>query len=611
MCLARDQEVKTATKTAEPLIDIKVEMPPSGSKGPVTKTRWVPVFKGLGGATLAYVLGFVGLAFAAAVRLDDDLANGLFKAAIVVVMLLWTWLYFVVVKWLIQQEHPQSAASTMAYDCDLIEVPTKGGEGKSAVVVGGGISGLATAQYLLRSGFSKVVLLEGRDHMGGNNEPYFDPSNNDEHATTCVFTSPSQQPHYAELCRQLNVEQTSHELLTVDGHVILGGKSIPLKMGGKDVFWSTVKQTMCGIPFSDLYNGLKIFCLLYWSYQLAPESSLSVNELLGEKLANSDVFRDFYMGWVGVNVWCRFNDLQNFPAHAFATFIFEYACPLKHRDQLSTLDACVLDGRLLAALEAANAKTNLSKAATAQLYEQHLNTEVVAIRKNAATGKKHVLAKRREPVKPLPGAAKAKTLDSLGYEKAAYWSGNSTPDVGCTPPTKSEHAGEEKAADECDVVTYECDVVILATQPGPAVAILNRSAAAATDAESKAGLASPAIPSSLPGELSKCCAREIEPLRTHRLACAATLRFTRVLTMIVSACPVLASCPQVVGDGVLHIRAHRRRACQGRGVGARDAGQRDERRAVPALCDPATRGRQDGQVLDLVRLRPIACQGLC
>ena len=48
-----------------------------------------------------------------------------------------------------------------------------------------------------------------------------------------------------------------------------------------------------------------------------------MTQLLGPRLASTAVFRDFYMGWVGVNVWCRFHDLDGFPAHAFATFVFE------------------------------------------------------------------------------------------------------------------------------------------------------------------------------------------------------------------------------------------------------------------------------------------------
>ena len=492
-CALFPEWVKAEIKAMSALSDIKIESP-SGSK--IVKKMWVPVSKGLGGASLACVLGELGLAYTLTVRLEEDI---LFKAASVIAMLLLAWLYFMVVKWLVNQEHPQSAAATMAFDSHLIEVPTIGGEGKSAVVVGGGISGLSTAQYLLRSGFSKVVVLEGRDHTGGNNEPYLDPSNNDEHATTCVFTSPSQQPHYAELCRQLSVEQTSHELLTVEGHIILGGKSIPLKMGGRNVFSSTLKQTLWLVPLSELWMGVKIYALLLYSYQLCPESSTSVNELLGERLSKSNVFRDFFMGWVGVNVWCRFNDLDSFPAHAFATFIFEYACPLKSRDTQSTLDACVLDGRLLWALEKDNAKVNMSEV---QTYEQHVNTEVVRVRKHAVSGTKHVFAKRRLAPKPRSGVAKAMGLDTLGYETSGYWSGTSTPDIGSTPTTSGDKVAEESADDE--LISFECDVVILATQPGPGLAIINASAEATTEAESKANLVCPAIPSSLPSQLSKC-----------------------------------------------------------------------------------------------------------
>ena len=126
-------------------------------------------------------------------------------------------------------EHPTSAAATMNEDGCTLDVPTTGGEGKSAVVVGGGISGLTSAHYLLRACY-KVVLLEGRESVGGNNEPYIDGANQ-EHATTCVFTQPSQQPHYAELCRNFGVAQVSHSMENVEGVVILDGRPIPVRMG--------------------------------------------------------------------------------------------------------------------------------------------------------------------------------------------------------------------------------------------------------------------------------------------------------------------------------------------------------------------------------------------
>mgnify|MGYP003321830695 FL=1 len=60
---------------------------------------------------------------------------------------------------LITFEHPKSTSKIMADDAILIDMPISGGEGKSVVVVGGGISGLSAAKFLIQAGCD-VTLLE-------------------------------------------------------------------------------------------------------------------------------------------------------------------------------------------------------------------------------------------------------------------------------------------------------------------------------------------------------------------------------------------------------------------------------------------------------------------
>ena len=94
---------------------------------------------------------------------------------------------------LIKFEHPKSTSRIMADDAILIDMPLSGGEGKSVVVVGGGISGLSAAKFLIQAGCD-VTLLERNPIVGGNNTPYLE--NGEHHATTVIVTLPAQQPHY-------------------------------------------------------------------------------------------------------------------------------------------------------------------------------------------------------------------------------------------------------------------------------------------------------------------------------------------------------------------------------------------------------------------------------
>ena len=84
----------------------------------------------------------------------------------------WLWVigYFISISMLFRQEHPKSTARNMAEDALHLEMPDHGGDGKSVIVVGGGISGLTAAKYLLKAG-CKVKLVEERPIVAGITTP--------------------------------------------------------------------------------------------------------------------------------------------------------------------------------------------------------------------------------------------------------------------------------------------------------------------------------------------------------------------------------------------------------------------------------------------------------
>jgi len=273
---------------------------------------------------------------------------------------------------LLKLDHPKSTARIMAEDALLIDMPKAGGEGKSVVVVGGGISGLSAAKYLLQAG-CEVTLLEQREIVGGNNEPYLE--NDTHHATTVIITLPAQQPHYLHLCREYGIEQTPHDFEDLKGSIIFEDRELKTKMGSG--IWSFLKFIYREATFQELFDGFIIFYKLYRQFKFRPESAKSVADVLGKRLANSTVFTHFYMPWVGINTWCRFEDLERQPAHVFAAFIFEYALTLKIRDKTAKYKEdywCVLDGRLIHKLRDS---LLLSKS-----YTQHLSTAVTGIVRN-------------------------------------------------------------------------------------------------------------------------------------------------------------------------------------------------------------------------------------
>ena len=271
------------------------------------------------------------------------------------------------------REHPQSTSREMAEDAKPLEMPTEGGEGKSIVVIGGGISGLTTAKYLLQAGY-KVNLIEQRSRVGGNNNPYLE--NGNHYATTVIVTFPVQQPHYLDMCREYNIEQTPHDFDKLPGAIVLEDKTIRVAMGaGLNSFFKFIyKQT----SWRELFDGLRILFLFYKHFKLFPESRKSVKDVLGSKLVNSSVFTHFFMPWIGINTWCRFDDIDKQPAHVFGSFIFEYALTLTIRDDTATdveRNWCVLDGRLIHKLEEdLNKKEN---------YTQYTNQKVEKISRNS------------------------------------------------------------------------------------------------------------------------------------------------------------------------------------------------------------------------------------
>ena len=268
--------------------------------------------------------------------------------------------------WIFNYEHPKSTARIFAEDARSIDMPENGGEGKSVIVVGGGISGLSAAKYLIRAGCN-VTLLEQREIVGGNNDPYLE--NGEHHSTTVIITLPAQQPHYLHLCREYGIEQTPHEFEDLKGSIVFEDRELNTKMGSG--IGGFLKFIYREATLKELFDGFIIFWKLYRQYKLRPESSKSVSDVLGKRLVNSTVFTHFYMPWVGINTWCRFEDVNRQPAHVFASFIFEYALIIDIRDKTAKhKEDCwsVLDGRLIHAMR--------DDLLSNERFSQHLNTKV-------------------------------------------------------------------------------------------------------------------------------------------------------------------------------------------------------------------------------------------
>ena len=155
-------------------------------------------------------------------------------------------------------EHPNSSSKNLGDDAKDIIMPKTGLKSKKVAVIGGGISGLTACKYLLEAG-AKVTLLEKRNIVGGNNDPYLE--NNKHYATTVIVTYPCQQPHYLNLCREYNLEQTPHDFSKLAGQIILPDRKLTIKMGNG--FWSFVKYVYQQCSLKELIDGLQIMFLFY------------------------------------------------------------------------------------------------------------------------------------------------------------------------------------------------------------------------------------------------------------------------------------------------------------------------------------------------------------
>ena len=159
---------------------------------------------------------------------------------------------------IINFEHPKSTARILAEDARPIDMPRTGGEGKSVVVIGGGISGLSAAKYLVQAGCD-VILLEQREIVGGNNDPYLE--NDEHHATTVIITLPAQQPHYLHLCREYGIEQTPHEFEDLKGSIIFEDRELNTKMGSG--IGSFLKFIYREATFKELIDGYQACSFAY------------------------------------------------------------------------------------------------------------------------------------------------------------------------------------------------------------------------------------------------------------------------------------------------------------------------------------------------------------
>ena len=208
--------------------------------------------------------------------------------------------------------------------------------------------------------------------MGGNNDPYI--KNGKHYATTVIITLPAQQPHYLELCREYGIQQTPHKFDKLEGAIVMEDKVLITRMGSGLFTFLKLIYKQCSLK--EIINGFQILFLFYRQFKLRPESKKSVKDVLGSRLINSSVFTHVFMPWIGINTWCRFEDVDTQPEHIFGAFIFEYALPIKNRSKnfLKNEDRwCVLDGRLIHELE--------ERLLNEEKYTQHLDTTVEKIKK--------------------------------------------------------------------------------------------------------------------------------------------------------------------------------------------------------------------------------------
>ena len=143
-----------------------------------------------------------------------------------------------------------SMSHALAYDAKPLTITSSTkGKGKKVVVIGGGISGLTTAKYLLKSGF-EVILLEKSNRVGGNNDPFIDTDGR-EYPSICIVSLPAQQPHYSSMLKEYNINHIPHTNY-------INGKWIDNEI--KDLSLKNLSSILSNFNnLSDRINAIEIF----------------------------------------------------------------------------------------------------------------------------------------------------------------------------------------------------------------------------------------------------------------------------------------------------------------------------------------------------------------
>ena len=270
--------------------------------------------------------------------------------------------------WFINMEDSKSLSKEFGFDStNLLDMPYNDStpKNKHVGVIGGGISGLSTAYYLLKEGYN-VTLLESKQRVGGNNEAYIE--NGNMYPTSIVYYKPKQQPHHNKICSELGIEHIRGEW--EEGTIEF--KDSYLTTSQTLSLIQTFTQFIKILTFQETIDFITIVILLRKEFLDSPDLKISVAECLGTRLINTEVFKDVIMGVVGVNCWCRLEDINEFPADIFAALIWEFSLPIRRRCN-GIENVSILDGRIIDALEEANLKDSN--------YLQYLGKKVTYIEK--------------------------------------------------------------------------------------------------------------------------------------------------------------------------------------------------------------------------------------
>ena len=88
--------------------------------------------------------------------------------------------------------------------------------------------------------------------------------------------------------------------------------------------WMFMKYVYKQCSFKELLDGTLIMFLFYYQFKLRPESAKSIQDLLGNRLIKSSVFTHVFMPWIGINTWCRFDDINSQRIEVGDEFIVDY-----------------------------------------------------------------------------------------------------------------------------------------------------------------------------------------------------------------------------------------------------------------------------------------------